>query len=478
MTHTMPSARAAESRAPAAPWLLIGILVLSAFVMILNETILSVALRDLTIDLDISTTTVQWLTSGFLLTMAVVIPTTGFMLERLTPRQVFLASLTAFSLGTLLCAVATGFPMLLAGRIVQACGTAVMLPLLMTTVMRLVPVERRGATMGTITIVIAVAPAIGPTIGGAVLSSLGWRWMFGVVLPLSVAALIVGAILLRLDSETRSVPLDVPSVILSALGFGGVLFGLSGSGDPASQPVPPWASVAVGAISLVLFVWRQLRLQREDRALLDLRPFAHRKFTVSVVLTSVLFMCLIGAATIMLPLYLQSVLHQSTFVTGLAVLPGGLVLGLLGRPVGALFDKVGARPLVIPGAIAMAAALGLFATLGPASPLAEVIGIHVLLMAGLGLMMTPLFTDGLNDLPEQLYSHGSAIMSSLQQVMGALGTTLFVTVATVASVSATAGPDIDGLRAAFLVAGGLGVVGVIVSLFVRKREAVEEPVTA
>jgi DHA2 family lincomycin resistance protein-like MFS transporter len=473
MTHTVPVTDAAESRAPARSWLLIGILVLSAFVMILNETILSVALRDLTVDLKIPTTTAQWLTSGFLLTMAVVIPTTGFMLERLTPRQVFLVSLTAFSLGTLLCAVATGFPMLLVGRIVQACGTAVMLPLLMTTVMKLVPSERRGATMGTITIVIAVAPAIGPTIGGAVLSSLGWRWMFGIVLPLAIAALVVGSILLKLDSETRSVPLDIPSVILSALGFGGVLFGLSGSGDPSSQPLPPWLSVAVGVVSLVVFTWRQLRLQRENRALLDLRPFTYRSFVVALVLTSVLFMCLIGAGAILLPLYVQTVLHQSTFVTGLAVLPGGLVLGLLGRPVGALFDRIGARPLVIPGAVAMAVALWLFALLGPGSPLIAVIGIHVLLMAGLGLMMTPLFTSGLNDLPENLYSHGSAIMSTLQQVMGALGTTLFVAVATLATVGGTVGPDATGLRAAFIVAGVLGLVGAAGSLFVPKRVTVK-----
>src|SRR5689334_23339172 len=173
MTDTVSTPPADLDRAPVRPGLLIGVLVLSAFVMILNETILSVALRDLTVDLRVPTTTVQWLTSGFLLTMAVVIPTTGFLLERFSPRQVFLFSLSAFSLGTLLCALAPGFGMLMAGRVVQACGTAVMLPLLMTTVMRLVPPERRGATMGTITIVIAVAPAIGPTIGGAVLSSLG-----------------------------------------------------------------------------------------------------------------------------------------------------------------------------------------------------------------------------------------------------------------------------------------------------------------
>ncbi|VVJ24839.1 Drug resistance transporter EmrB/QacA subfamily, partial [Amycolatopsis camponoti] len=258
MTDTVSTPPADLDRAPVRPGLLIGVLVLSAFVMILNETILSVALRDLTVDLRVPTTTVQWLTSGFLLTMAVVIPTTGFLLERFSPRQVFLFSLSAFSLGTLLCALAPGFGMLMAGRVVQACGTAVMLPLLMTTVMRLVPPERRGATMGTITIVIAVAPAIGPTIGGAVLSSLGWRWMFWIVLPLSIAALVTGALQLRLDSETRRVPLDVPSVLLSAIGFGGVLYGLSSTGEQggAEPPVPAWAPIVAGVVALVVFTWR------------------------------------------------------------------------------------------------------------------------------------------------------------------------------------------------------------------------------
>ncbi len=473
MTETVSTPPADVNRAPARSGLLIGILVLSAFVMILNETILSVALRDLTVDLRVPTTTVQWLTSGFLLTMAVVIPTTGFMLERFSPRQVFLFSLAAFSLGTLLSALAPGFGLLMAGRVVQACGTAVMLPLLMTTVMRLVPPERRGATMGTITIVIAVAPAIGPTIGGAVLS-LGWRWMFWIVLPLAIAALVVGGLLLRIDGERRQVPLDVPSVLLSAIGFGGVLYGLSSSGEQggAEPAVPGWVPIVVGVAALVVFTWRQLRLQRRDRALLDLRPFTHRSFVVALVLTALLFVCLIGAAAILLPLYLQTVLHTSTFVSGLAVLPGGLVLGLLGRPVGALFDKVGGRPLVIPGAAAMAASLWLFAVLGPNSPLIAVIGIHVLMMAGLGLMMTPLFTESLGALPEHLYSHGSAILSTLQQVAGALGTAMFISVATLGSHDTTAAsPDASGLRAAFIVAGIVGLVAFAGSWLIRRGPA-------
>jgi DHA2 family lincomycin resistance protein-like MFS transporter len=323
--------------------------------------------------------------------------------------------------------------------------------------------------MGTIAIVISVAPAVGPTIGGAVLSSLGWRWMFGIVLPLAVVALVAGVVLIRLGSETRSVPLDTPSVVLSALGFGGVLFGLSGIGEPSSQPLPPWLSVVIGVVALGVFIWRQLVLQRRDRALLDLRPFTHRSFVVALVLTGVLNMCMIGIGAILLPLYVQSVLHQSSFVSGLAVLPGGLVLALLSRPVGALFDKIGARPLVIPGAIAMAVALWLFATLGPASPLVEVIGMHVLLMAAVGLMIAPLMTYALSSLPARLYSHGSAIMSTLQQLMGALGTALFVAVATLATVKGAAGPDAGGLRAAFIAAGCVGVIGVIGSLFLRKR---------
>ncbi|MFI8993177.1 DHA2 family efflux MFS transporter permease subunit [Streptomyces sp. NPDC053542] len=455
------------ARAPVRASVLITVLVVSAFVMILNETILSVALRDLTVDLGISTTTVQWLTSGFLLTMAVIIPITGFLLERFTARQVFLASLTLFTLGTLVSGLAPGFGVLMAGRVVQACGTAVMLPLLMTSVMRLVPPEKRGATMGTISIVIAVAPAVGPTVGGAVLASLGWRWMFWIVLPLAVAALVMGAVWMRLDGETRKVPLDLLSVVLSAVGFGGVLYGLASVGESggAEHTVPPWVPIVVGLASLGVFVARQLSLQRADRALLDLRPFRTRTFTVALVLSALLFMCLLGVGSIMLPLYLQTVLRTSTFVSGLAVLPGGLLLGLLGRPVGRLFDRFGARPLVIPGALALAVSLWLFTFLGAGSPLAAVIAIHILLMAGLGLMMTPLMTESLGALDGHLQSHGSAILATLQQVAGAFGTAVFVTVASLSTSDPSGAPDAGGLRTAFMAAGVIGLLAFVTSLF-------------
>ena len=449
----------------------IGLLVGSAFVMILNETIMSVALPALVASLGVTVGTAQWLTSGFLLTMAVVIPVTGFLLQRFPPRRIYVASMSLFATGTLIAALAPGFPLLLTGRIVQACGTAVMVPLLMTSVIRLVPVERRGTMMGTITVVIAVAPAIGPTLSGFILTALGWRWMFWIVLPIALVALAVGMRWLRIAAQPRRVPLDLLSVLLSALAFGGLVFGLSGVGEAARGEalVNPWLPTAVGVAAMAVFVHRQLRLQRDGRALLDLRPLAFRPFLVSVVLVVLSMMSLFGAL-ILLPLYLQDVLGVTAFVTGLVVLPGGLVMGLLGPFIGRLYDRIGSRRLVIPGAAVLTAALWAFTMLDGSSPLWQVIANHVVLVVGLSLMMTPLITDALGQLPSDLDSHGSAIMATLQQVAGAAGTALFITVMTLAAADPRAGTDVPGARAAFLCAAIIATVALPVTLLVGRRK--------
>ena len=451
--------------------LVIALLVGSAFVMILNETIMSVALPALIADLGITVGTAQWLTSGFLLTMAVVIPITGFLLQRFPPRRIYLASMLLFSGGTLVCALAPGFPMLLAGRVVQAAGTAVMVPLLMTSVLRLVPPERRGAMMGTITIVIAVAPAVGPTLSGVILTALGWRWMFWIVLPIALVALAAGARWLRIAAEVRRLPLDVASVALSALAFGALVFGLSSIGEAARGHtlLPPWLPTTLGAVTLAVFVARQLRLQDAGRALLDLRPLAHRPFAVAMVLVVLSMMSLFGVL-ILLPLYLQDVLGVSAFGTGLAVLPGGLAMGLLGPVVGRLYDRLGARRLVIPGAVVLTVALWAFTMLGAGSPLWSVIAMHVVLVVGISLMLTPLMTDALGQLPRELDSHGSAIMATLQQVAGAAGTALFITVMTLAAADATAATDVPGARAAFLSAAVIATIALPLTFLVGGRK--------
>ncbi|WP_458316067.1 DHA2 family efflux MFS transporter permease subunit [Mycolicibacterium brisbanense] len=457
-------------RAQSSTNVIIGLLVGSAFVMILNETIMSVALPALIVDLNIAASTAQWLTSGFLLTMAVVIPMSGSLLQRFPVRGIYLVSMTLFCTGTLVAALAPGFAVLLAGRIVQACGTAVMMPLLMTTVMTLVPADRRGQMMGTISIVIAVAPAIGPTLSGFILGSLDWRWMFWIVLPIALVALTAGYIWLRVDDERQDpTPIDAISVPLSAVAFAGLVFGLSLLGESAHgrQGVPAWLPMAVGAAAMVLFGARQLQLQRRDRAFLDLRPFTYRRFSVSLGLVILGFMGLFGAI-IMVPLYVQDVLRQSALVAGLATLPGGLLMGLAGPLVGRAYDRHGARVLVVPGSLMLCASLWGFTTLSAVSPVWQLVVLQTVMMVGLSMMFTPLMTDALGVLPDRFYSHGSAILTTLQQVAGAAGTALFVTVMTKASQSGGA-PDLPGVHAAFTVAAIISIVAVVAAFFTAAR---------
>ncbi|CAH0298640.1 Multidrug export protein EmrB [Arthrobacter sp. Bi83] len=483
---TSPSASAAPRSAPAAPPaderlpkgapLVIGLLVVAAFVVILNETIMSVALPSLMIDLDIPTSTAQWLTTGFLLTMSVVIPTTGFILRRFTMRQVFGAAMTLFSLGTAIAAIAPGFGVLLLGRIVQAGGTAIMMPLLITSVLTLVPAARRGRMMGVISIVIAVAPAIGPTVSGLILSTLTWRWMFIIVLPIAVIALVLGLWKISNLTETAKVRLDILSVALSTFAFGGLIYGLSSLGESVEggHALPVWVPLAVGALALAGFIARQIVLQRNDRALLDLRTFKTRSFVVAAVMMSVSMMALFGSL-IILPLYLQNVLRLGTLETGLLLLPGGVLMGVLSPIVGRLFDRFGPRPLVIPGAFIVSAGLwGMATLLHEGTSIAWVIGVHLLLNAGFAIMFTPLLTSALGALNPSLYAHGSAITSTLQQLAGAAGTALFVTVLSTSTAAGLAEglPVVPataaGVQAAFLIGGLISLAAIGASFFVRR----------
>lgn len=440
-------------------------LLVATFVVILNETIMNVALQRLMTDLKVDAPTVQWLSTGFMLTMAVVIPTTGFILQRLTTRAAFLLAMGLFSGGTLLAAVAPGFVVLLLARIVQASGTAIMLPLLMTTILTLVPMSRRGAVMGNVSIAISVAPALGPTVSGIILDHFSWRFMFVFVLPVALAALGIGAKYLSNVGERGSIKLDFFSVFLTVPAFGGVVYGLSQIGGAQAGLVPVIALV-VGAVCLVVFVLRQLQLQKADSPLLDLRAFNFRMFTVSTLLMVVAMMALFGGV-ILLPLYLQNVLHLQPMETGLALLPGGLAMGLLGPVIGKIFDKVGPLPLTVTGSALMVLTLWQFAMLNESSQLWWVVTLHVVLSFGLALLFTPAFTTGLNPLPPHLYSHGSAIMSTLQQVAGAAGTALLVSIFAV--VSAASGV-VAGMHAAFLTAAIIAIAAVVLSAMMRKTE--------
>ncbi|TFD07671.1 MDR family MFS transporter [Cryobacterium sp. TMT1-66-1] len=464
--------------------LVIRLLLASAFVVILNETIMGVALPHLMKDLSITATAAQWLTTAFMLTMAVVIPITGFLIQRFHTRPVFIAAMTLFSTGTLIAALAPGFEVLLVGRIVQASGTAIMMPLLMTTVMTLVAPASRGKTMGNISIVISVAPAIGPTISGVILSVLDWRWMFILVLPIAIGALILGASRIQNVTTPRKVPLDVLSVILSAFGFGGFVYGLSNLGGASAAG---WIPLGIGLVALAVFVLRQLQLQRTDRALLDLRVFSSRTFTLSISMLSISMLALFGTI-ILLPLYMQNVLGLTALETGLLLLPGGLTMGLLAPFVGRIYDRRGPTILLVPGSIIVSAAFWAMTMMGQTTPPWMLLIAHVGMSAGLSLLFTPLFTSGLGSLKPSLYSHGSAVVGTIQQLAGAVGTALFIAVMTaqsaalmaqgVSEISATA----SGIRGAFLCGAIISLFAIPAAFLVRRPplgDAVESaPVSA
>jgi DHA2 family lincomycin resistance protein-like MFS transporter len=472
LTEQPPAATGALSRRDRS---VIALMLVSAFVVILNETVMGVALPVLMTDLDIEAHVGQWLTTAFLLTMAVIIPITGFLIQRLTTRTLFGTAMILFSVGTLAAALAPTFEVLLVGRVVQAMGTAVMMPLLMTTVMTLVAPAHRGRMMGNISIVISVAPAVGPTISGVILDSLDWRFIFWLVLPISVGSLILGLSRMKNVGEHTDARIDPASVVLSVFGFGGLVYGLSSLGEGASGTpvVPVWVPFVVGGLGLGLFIARQLQLQRTDRALLDLRTFRSRTFSVTVLLMAAMMMALFGTI-ILLPIYLQSVLGLEPVEAGLLLLPGGLLMGLAAPFVGRAYDRLGARPLLVPGTVIVAVALWALAFLASeTTPVWMILAVHVLLSAGLALTFTPLFTAGLGSVDARLYSHGSAIVGTVQQLAGAAGTTLFVSVMTVgaATLLGSGASEVEavagGVHTAFFYGAAISTLGIVGAFFVR-----------
>ena len=455
----------------------IGILLVATFVVILNETIMNVALPRLMADLSVTARTGQWLSTAFMLTLAVVIPTTGFLLQRLTTRTVFALAMGLFSLGTLLAAISPAFWMLLPARIVQASGTAMMLPLLMTTILSLVPMRRRGVVMGNVSIAISVAPAIGPTVSGLVLHFLPWRFMFVLVLPIALAVLVVGVRRLIDVGERATHRLDVVSVALSVPAFGGVVYGLSQLGTDAPQRVSPVVFVGAGLVALLLFGWRQQWLRGHGEPLLDLGAFRYPMFSLGVALLCLAMLGLFGVV-ILLPIYLQQIHGIGALQTGLILLPGGLVMALLGRPVGRLFDRYGPRGLTVLGAAVLALTMWGFSHVTAGTAVWALIGLHVVMSVALACLFTPAFTSALNPLPPHLYSHGSAILTTLQQVAGAAGTALLVavyagrTAALVRAASPATTAMTGGIQAAFGIGTFFALAALGCAAFMRRRAPV------
>ena len=451
---------------------IIGALALAAFLMITNETVLTVALPAIMADMDISASAGQWLTTGFLVTMSVVIPTTGYLLQRFSSRSLFIFALSSFLVGTMIAIFAPSFAFLLLARVIQAIGTAIVLPLLMTTTLSLVPVHKRGMVMGLNSIVISVGPAVGPTVSGAIVHAWGWHYIFVLMAPLAVITLILGIIFIKLPSTARKLPVDIFSVILSALAFGLLVYGIASIEKASENMGLTVATFVVGLASLALFIKRQIRLTREGKELLNLTPLASRNFTFAIVLIMIAFGTLLGTI-MMVPIILESGKGISALAIGMMLLPGGVAQAIVSPIFGRIYDKHGPRPVLIPGAIMLALGQWMYVTVTTETELWMFMINHIVFSTGLALLMTGLMSSAMASVNPRLYGHGSAIFNTGQQLGGAIGTTIFITVMSILANNELAqGSDLaqslfTGAHTAFIVGALLGTIGVALSFFIK-----------
>lgn len=449
--------------------------VVAGFIGLFSETALNMALNNLITSFGIDETTAQWLTTGYLLTLGILVPVSGLILQWFTTRQLFIASLIASIIGTFIGGIASTFSVLMIARVVQAIGTALLLPLMFNTILVIIPPYKRGRVMGIIGLVIMFAPAVGPTISGLILRSMSWHWIFWISLPLLIASLAYGIIFMGNVTKPTKPKIDVLSIILSTIGFGGIVFGFSNAGEGWGSLIVI-TSLIVGGIGLLLFAIRQLTMKQP---ILNLRAFKYPMFTVGLLMVTVCMM-LILSSMILLPLYLQTSLALSTFAAGLMLLPGGIINGFLSPVMGGLFDKFGPKWLVTIGIIIATGSMIGFSTIDTETGLAFIIGLHIVMMVGISMIMMPAQTNGLNQLPRELYPDGTAIMNTLQQVAGAIGTAVAISILSsgmnnyLAKVANPLDPVnqvlafTEGVQRAFVFAIVVSVVGLIISIFIKR----------
>jgi MFS transporter, DHA2 family, lincomycin resistance protein len=451
--------------------------VVAGFIGLFSETALNMALNNLITGFGIKETTAQWLTTGYLLTLGILVPVSGLILQWFTTRQLFITSLIASIIGTFIAAIAPTFSVLMIARVVQAVGTALLLPLMFNTILLIIPPHKRGKIMGIIGLVIMFAPAVGPTISGLILKTLSWHWIFWISLPLLIAALIYGIIFMQDVTKPTKPKMDILSIILSTIGFGGIVFGFSNAGEGGGWGSPiVIVSMVAGGIALVLFSIRQLTMKQP---ILNLRAFKYPMFTVGLLMVVVCMMAILSSM-ILLPLYLQTSLALSTFAAGLLLLPGGIINGILSPVMGGLFDRFGPKWLTIIGITIVTGSMIGFSTISMETSSAFIIGLHIVMMVGISMVMMPAQTNGLNQLPPELYPDGTAIMNTLQQVAGAIGTAVAISILSAGTSNFMETVEdkqnplnqvlafTEGIQDAFVFAIILSVVGLIISLFIKR----------
>jgi EmrB/QacA subfamily drug resistance transporter len=454
---------------------IVTLLLAGSFIAILNQTLMITAIPPIMHEMHITANSAQWLTTVFMLVNGVMIPVSAFLLERFTTRQLFLSAMGIFAFGTLVAGIAPNFEVLLLGRVIQSAGAGVMLPLMTTVFLMIFPVNKRGAAMGLIGLVISFAPAIGPAFSGWITSNYSWRLLFFIIFPIALIDIIVAFFALKNVTEVTKPKVDVFSIMLSSFGFGGLLYGFTSAGNYGWLDPITFVSLGVGIVALVLFITRQLML---EHPMLEFRVFKYSIFPLATIIGMITFMGLIGVETLV-PLFMQNMREFTAFEAGLALLPGALITGIMSPINGRIFDKIGARWLVMIGLTFMTVASFAFTNLGPETSFTFITIMYSLRMFGLSMVLMPMQTAALNQLPKRLIPHGAAMDNTMRMIAASVGTAILVTVMTTTAMSAqqrpeVSYPDIHGVNIAFIVVSSLSLIGLILSFFVKYDQTAEE----
>ncbi|MBU7553988.1 multidrug efflux MFS transporter [Pediococcus ethanolidurans] len=463
--------------------LLVFTLLIGTFSTFLTSTMLTTAFPTLMKSFSISANTVQWLTTGFMLMMGIVIPITGFFLQRFDSRKLYLSAIVIFFVGTIVCYFAQNFWTILAGRLIEAAGVGITSPVYQTIMTSIFPPAKRGAAMGSAGIVVGLAPAIGPTFAGWILIHYSWRMLFLAIIPISLIVLITGYFTLRKVLPTKKAPVDWSSVVLSMIGFGSMLFAFSSVGTYSWTNPIVYGTLIVGVLVVAIFIFRSLKIKNP---LLQFKVFEHSDFTLSAILVSVSFMSMNGF-TLVLPLYLQTVRGESPLASGLTLLPGAIMMGVMNPTTGRIFDRLGARDMAIAGMFILSLTTASFIPITAQTPVFYLACLYTVRMFGISMVMMPVTTTGMNALPLNLIGDGTVVNNTARQVFASMGTAILVSIMSSVTLNHTPGSTVAqstpilfkklslnanvlGFRYAFLIATTFAVIGFLLTFFLKKDE--------
>ncbi|MFC6179972.1 MDR family MFS transporter [Lactiplantibacillus daowaiensis] len=445
------------------------IMLLGAFLTLLTETFLNNALPTIMKELSVSQATAQWLSTGYLMVAGLMIPISAWVFKRFDVKWTYLTMMIIFLFGTIIGYLAPSFLVLLIGRLIQAIAAGSLIPLIQNVVLILYPVEKRGAAMGMTGIVVAFAPAIGPTLSGLLIDDFGWRSLFLVLIPLTLIVLALGAIFIQHINDARHEALDFWSLFLSLTGFGALLYSFSLVGNSGTVTLSVILMFIIGCILIILFGIRQLKIKNP---LIELRVFKNQTFSITSILSAISNISMLGVELVM-PLYLQNVHGVSALISGLTLLPGALVMAVLNPISGQLFDKYGIFKLSLVGYLILGLGTLPMFFFTASTSLYLIASLYAIRMVGIALVMMPTFTAGVNALDEKLAIHGNAASSTVRQIAGSLGTALLMMLVALFSKTTNGKTDLtslnQGYHAAFLVAFLMAIMGLIISFKLRKK---------